>query len=335
MKNEFLKFIVHILLNYSKNITNILEDERPILAHYTTLEAFEKIILKESFLLSSPVMMNDRQEVMFGLSEGMKQLNEFKNDSDLIEKLQIKNLIDEIISKYESFLENIYKNLLKHTFVLCFSEHDAAHYPNGKLSMWRGYGANGEGVAITFDTKFLSIKNDSSFLFCKVKYGSDKERKDQLKNDYLKLLLYYNENKCKFDKNKSMNIGENFFTFTFLFSLINKNVAFEEENEWRLICFQNSEFNQLYKNQKTYQIKNNSIHPKLEVKMQFTDLLDEDTKTQEQKFKLIIRDILLGPSHSSQIALEATKQMLTVLKKDHLIKKLVASDIPYRPHSSG
>jgi hypothetical protein len=41
------------------------------------------------------------------------------------------------------------------TYVLCLSEHDPTN-EDGLLSMWRGYGGNGHGAAMVFDSSKLN-----------------------------------------------------------------------------------------------------------------------------------------------------------------------------------
>ena len=83
----------------------------------------------------------------------------------------------------------------------------------------------------------------------------------------------------------------------------------------------------------SYLIKNNTIQPKLKLSLNFNEPPNIKNKDQYFQINFNLHQILLGPSHASPIALEATKQMLTALKKDHLIDKVVSSTIPYRANS--
>ena len=59
------------------------------------------------------------------------------------------------------------KEHLPNTFVLCFSEH-AKEDNDGLLSMWRGYGDQGRGVAIVLDTAQIAPRDDSFLILAKV-----------------------------------------------------------------------------------------------------------------------------------------------------------------------
>jgi DUF2971 family protein len=48
------------------------------------------------------------------------------------------------------------------------------------LSMWRGYGGNGSGVAIVYDIEQMPWE-ESPLIIRKVEYGTDEDRIDRLK----------------------------------------------------------------------------------------------------------------------------------------------------------
>ena len=45
----------------------ILQKERPLLAHYTSISAMERILQNSEIWFSNPLFMNDLQEMRFGL----------------------------------------------------------------------------------------------------------------------------------------------------------------------------------------------------------------------------------------------------------------------------
>jgi hypothetical protein len=71
------------------------------------------------------------------------------------------------------------ENHLAETYVLCFS----CHEPNdndGLLSMWRGYGGNGNGAAIVIDTAKINVLPTSSLILAHVEYATAQARRDWL-----------------------------------------------------------------------------------------------------------------------------------------------------------
>src|SRR5438045_2630094 len=58
---------------------DIVEDDnlyvkKPLLAHYTSLDALEKILTSEEVWFSNPLFMNDIEEVRFGILHGASAL---------------------------------------------------------------------------------------------------------------------------------------------------------------------------------------------------------------------------------------------------------------------
>lgn len=171
-------------------LTNIDEADRPLLAHYTSLETLEKIIKNESFLASHPFVMNDTQELIFGLTIAKQILEEFKCDKKIIKMMGEKNNLTEICDEIYRNFDDFSNKYLNSTFVLSFSEHDEIQNPDGRLSMWRGYGADGQGAALIFCSKTFE-NNLSDFEFAKVKYGTDHTRKKLLRKFYKKIFAEF------------------------------------------------------------------------------------------------------------------------------------------------
>jgi hypothetical protein len=85
-------------------------------------------------------------------------------------------------SRYAMFSETLDRWLayferehLLGTYIVCMSEHGPQD-KDGPLSMWRGYGGNGKGAAIIFDTSRITPVLGTPLLVGKVRYGSQLER---------------------------------------------------------------------------------------------------------------------------------------------------------------
>lgn len=306
------------------DLDKISESDSPLFAHYTSLQAYEKIIIGENFLFSNPLLMNDTQELMFGLNLGRNLLENFQPDKNFLDKIGGKSEFSKILKNFIHLFDTYENSQLNNTYVLCFSEYNETDYPHGSLSLWREYGAKGQGAALVFDKNFLKYNKASTLLFSKVKYASDNNRKGLLKKVYIKI----------FDNIKNSTINEKYlklagqvlFSLTLLFSLLHKNNAFAEEKEWRLIYLPIFDPEQKFRDKFTYLVINNTMQPRLDFKIEPLDTNPDNDFT----FDNALHRILLGPSHTSPLAFEATKNMLRKLGKEHLIKKLRASEIPYR-----
>ena len=57
--------------------------ERPLLAHYTSIQVLEKILSTNEVWFSNPLLMNDLQEVRFGIIEGTQVVLNNLNNADV------------------------------------------------------------------------------------------------------------------------------------------------------------------------------------------------------------------------------------------------------------
>ena len=73
-------------------------------------------------------------------------------------------------------------------YVFCLSEYEWAKQPDGLLSMWRGYGANGNGVALVFNTGFLTTVPGSPLLISRVRYGTAEERANWIRAESVQVV---------------------------------------------------------------------------------------------------------------------------------------------------
>lgn len=235
MTSEIKSIFSKIFEDNFINLSTIPQTERPLLAHYTTLEAFEKIIKNENFLMSHPLFMNDTQEMIFGLNEGLNILEEFRNNENVLNQVGGQPNFRFINLFFDSILKHFESHYSKNVYVLCFSEYDEKNHPDGHLSMWRGYGGNGQGIALIFDLKFLKKVKDSPLFFAKVNYTTNKERKERLKNVYLEIFEIFkreSENKTELEVDAVLTQSvRRMFYFTLFFSLTSKHKGFEEEKE--------------------------------------------------------------------------------------------------------
>ncbi len=205
------------------------------------------------------------------------------------------------------------------------SKYDFERYPDGKLSMWRGYGANGHGAALVFNTSFLTILPDSPLFFGKVKYGTAPERAQRIEYLFkrcidLATLMAITDQNLEF-------IGQTMFQVALYHSLLSKHPGFAEEEEWRIIYFPDRDTKGLMKDRLGYFRRDNTIEPKLRFPIKPLELEPRQTWT----FDSILDRIVLGPTHASALAIRSAKRMLERLDKPSFAPKIWVSEIPYRP----
>jgi hypothetical protein len=118
------------------------------------------------------------------------------------------------------------------TYVFCLSEHDPTN-PDGILSMWRGYGGNGSGAAIVFDTSKLAAMEDSPLIVGKVSYASEQERFAWFAKTAGKAADLLRSHSIPNDK--LWLAAWRLFDRIKLFALFTKHHGFAEESEWRVV----------------------------------------------------------------------------------------------------
>ena len=305
-----------------KNFQNaeLIFQEKPLLAHYTSIQTIEKIITSEEIWLSNPLFMNDMEELQFGLITGMQLFQQSK----IIEEMCGKQKADEAKQILTNCVMNYDKTHALNVYVFCLSE----HHPDdndGKLSMWRAYGNSGNGAAIVLNTQSLYKSEDFPLIFAKVEYASTEIRKEKLE----KLI----ENWCRIVTENHIPEDKFWLAPTFLFevfklyALTSKHNGFKEEQEWRVIYMPERDSQGILKDKFDYVVGNYGVEPKLKLKIE--PLTGSPTLPTISLASLLDR-IILGPSVSSPLAVNSFYKMLAQIKPE-FENRVVASTIPLRP----
>jgi hypothetical protein len=130
---------------------------QPMLTHYTSIVGLEAILRTNELWLSNPLFMNDMEEVRFGIHTGARL---FLGSSELEMACGSKKRFDLLKHWFTYYFNKFDSEHVLDTYVLCLSEH-AKDDTDGRLSMWRGYGGNGNGAAIVFDTAKIAAREES------------------------------------------------------------------------------------------------------------------------------------------------------------------------------
>jgi hypothetical protein len=150
--------------------------ERPLLAHYTSIPVIEAILRNDEIWFSNPLFMNDMDEVHFGFNEGMRLFLE----SEEIERACTKSSLKKLKENFGFYCADFRNNHVFDTYVFCLSQHTKGN-TDGTLSMWRGYGGNGSGAAIVFDSAKMKPNETSPLIMAKVDYQTNEARIEWLK----------------------------------------------------------------------------------------------------------------------------------------------------------
>ena len=138
-------------------------------------------MMHDEIWFSNPLLMNDYQEVRFGLSEGTRIVSVLKEDPAVLHILKETANVEMAMQAFSNALQSFDINHLFDVYVFCLSKYDFQHQPDGKLSMWRGYGANGQGAALVFNTSFLKLALDSPYFSEKLNTARQLKGRNKLK----------------------------------------------------------------------------------------------------------------------------------------------------------
>lgn len=293
---------------------------RPLLAHYTSIQTFERIITAEEFWFSNPLFMNDLEELKFGMNEGALA---FYRSENIKEACGTNARHERLINNFDFIFSEFDSKHVLNTYLICFSEHDPED-SDGLLSMWRGYANGGSGAAIVIDTCKLDSIPESPLIIGKVHYGSKAERLTWINNKISELASVIREH---------AQTDEDLFSAAWVwfhrlksFALFTKHSGFREEKEWRVVYMSDRDKEQRLKPYFSHLATNRGIEPKLKLPIKPIEGLTGENLSIE---KLIDR-IILGPSISSALGVNSLKQMLRNLDRRDLAERVIACDIPFR-----
>ncbi len=302
------------------------EDEfparKPLLAHYTSLEALESIAATNELWFSNPLLMNDLDEVRFGVVGGMEALRRCDGIRKALGSDSRFQLFDAALGHYYSEFNT--KHLFD-TYVFCMSEHDPKN-TDGVLSMWRGYGGSGNGVAIIFDAGKLNVAEGSTpIILSRVHYGTAAERQKWLTEICEKAADLIA--KATLSDDKIYLAANAIFERIQLFALFSKHVGFGEELEWRAVYRPSADRDTKYAEMFSYTVGTSGVEPKFKMKVRpIAGLTSADLSLEK-----LITGIILGPTTSSVLAQMSVRRMLALTKHPELANLVTASSIPLRP----
>lgn len=291
---------------------------KPLLAHYTNLDAFEGIVRHGELWLSNPLFMNDHEEMRFGMLEGNQAMLSSEAMKDACET---EERYKEFLRYYNAVFDHHANKLTLDTYIGCFSLHDAEKDRDGRLSMWRAYGAEGNGIAIVFDTSRLTVVEDVPIILSRVSYGTTKERREWIAQLVESFAKHFRQHQLQ---GKEMEWAAfNFLLRLKMFAIFTKHKGFTDEQEWRVAYFSELDRQGKYTPMLSYHRGATGVEPKLKLK--------SADGVEGPGFEKLITQIITGPTASSPIALESTKRMLTCWDKPKLAELVQPSETPLRP----
>jgi hypothetical protein len=294
--------------------------KRPLLAHYTSIATLEGIMRSGELWFSNPLLMNDLEEVQFGINESAWA---FRNTPGVRDACRDQETYLHLLAAFDECVKQFGARHLPDTYVFCLSEHDPAD-ADGLLSMWRGYGANGGGAAVIFDSSKINYLEESPFIVSRVSYASSQSRRGWIQGKISQACEVITREKLT--RENMPKVAHMLFERFKIFALLSKHHGFAEEREWRVIYMPDRDQRGLLSPMLSYAVSFRGIEPKLKFRVAPLPELFADDLSLEK----VIDHILLGPSTSGPLSFHAVRRMLQSAGRSRLAESLRASTTPYR-----
>lgn len=295
-------------------------EKRPLLAHYTSAQTLEAIFRGKQLWLSHPMLMNDLEELQWGIHAGIRVLSQHEGLMNACGATERFALLQKYLGEFVAADGVADAHSI---FVACFCEHKQEEH-DGLLSMWRAYGANGGGAAIIFDTGKLNPQDDSPFILSSVKYGSASQREEWISRKFDEVAGFLAANPSHIDEELLSIVAYFLLARLKVFALTTKHQGFEEEREWRLIYLPERDDQQKYTQYIDYAVSPSGFQPKM--KLPLTPEVSGMIELQD-----LVTEIMLGPAHGSALSLTAVRRMLSLRGLDDLSARVRQSMTPFRP----
>jgi hypothetical protein len=290
----------------------------PLLAHYTSIHTLERIAQTGEIWFSNPLYMNDVDELRYGIGLGLQAVRSHAGLRQACAPSHYNALLDAFDALYAAFDNDSAFDV----YVFSCSEHDETIGDDGLLSMWRGYGGDGNGVAIVFDMRALIALPQSPLLVRQVQYLSYEESEAWIDR---KLQRFAGALRQHGGTPADMGVAAAaLFERIKLFALFTKHRGFHEEREWRLVYLREHDRQEVLTQQLHYAIGSRGIEPRL--RFSTTALNGPD---QEPALRNMVQRIILGPVLATPLALRSVVRMLEI-HEPAWSTRVRRSSTPYR-----
>ncbi|WP_298303131.1 DUF2971 domain-containing protein [Flavobacterium sp.] len=286
-----------------EELNEFLEGKLPNkLYHYTNLNGLIGIIENSEIWLSNMYFLNDKNEFELGLRFVIEQLEAYKGGFSVLKPTKyfieaLEKAIDFIKEKDSPYILSMTTN-------------------NDLLSQWRGYTNNGVGVNIGFSNNFFE-ENKLKVYKCIYEVEKQKEIVNHILTQSIFMFIGIADSQGIFKDSEKIELskydnavsiaGKYFIDRTIFFCSLIKDKSFVEEDEWRLLLFDDkSEINFLN--------KGNYFKPYKKIKI---DNLNDT-----------INEVMMGPNSEKELCYLSLKMLFN--KYNIELEKLQQSEIPYR-----
>jgi hypothetical protein len=289
----------------------------PLLAHYTSISTLERIAQTGEIWFSNPLYMNDVDELRYGMNLGLHAVRSHAGLREACPPAHYNALLDAFDALFSAFDSDSAFDV----YVFSCSEHDEQIGDDGLLSMWRGYGGDGNGVAIVFDLAPL-LAAQAPVLVRQVQYLSYEASEAWMEQKLQRFAAALQRGGGPVAA--MAGAAAALFERIKLFALFTKHRGFHEEREWRVVYLREQDRQGALTQQLHYAIGGRGIEPRLRFS---TDALGGGE--QAPRLEQMVRRIILGPVLATPLALRSVVRMLE-LYQPAWADRVARSSTPYR-----
>ena len=294
-------------------------DELPPLAHYTSIHTLEKIARTEEIWFSNPLYMNDVDELRYGINLGVHAVRTHAGLRHAVPPDQYNALLDAFDHLYTAFDSDAAFDV----YVFSCSEHSEEIGDDGLLSMWRGYGGDGNGVAMVFDMARLLAVPASPLLVRQVQYLSYEQSEAWMEQKLHRVAAALTGLQAPVEQ--MAQAAAALFERIKLFALFTKHRGFHEEREWRVVYLREQDHAAAFTHLLHYAISKRGIEPRL----RFTTAALASETAAAPSLQAMVQRIILGPVLATPLALRSVVRMLEI-HQPAWADRVARSSTPYR-----
>lgn len=299
-----------------RRIKEAASDSNVDFVHYTSADAAMKIIQSQSWWLRSSSIMNDFQEVSYGIA----RMNEAEKECGDCFRDALEAICPGLYGETQQELAAWKLRFFNDTFLASFSAHHRDKEDGiGRLSMWRAYGGEASVAIILNKDIFLGVREDLKIYGSPVAYF-DKEATLEAYREVVRNIV----NHAEFLRQQSREqLRTSLYSFYRFAILSIKHPGFKEEQEWRIVHSPQLDLNAPL----VYETRSIGGLPQPIVVVPFCGNTASITGI---RFSDLFDRLIIGPTEYPHALREAFVDLLGRAGVQSPQEKIVISDIPIR-----
>jgi hypothetical protein len=295
------------------------------LFHYTTTDAFLKILDSATFWATDYRCTNDISELQYGEQIFAEVIHLARSQKERRQSCKMAQLLDHLCDTFPQNTPSFPTNWDLRCFVICFSEE------SNLLSQWRAYGGQSGSSSINLGlhagelSRIIGAKDVSplNLRLDRVEYNLPRQRElaKQLVNAFLDKAEEWADRELSTSRFIARTTSA-LLKYALQYIVRFKHSSFSEEKEWRIIgMFQQHEFSSL-------QSAGLLAHRPSAYGVTAYIQVPIKSQARDTKNKIPLQKVYIGPSGYSQLATEGVRSYL--MGKGYDFCDVSASDFPFR-----